>query len=54
MEKKKPRNNDLLAQIENQILEQQRLPPSQQDHTLQQNLHDKDQDLLAKEETYHI
>ena len=52
--KKKPRNNDILAQIENQILEQQRLPPSQQDRTLQQNLHDKHQDLMAKEETYHI
>jgi mRNA-degrading endonuclease YafQ of YafQ-DinJ toxin-antitoxin module len=52
--KKKPRNNDLLAQIEQQILDQQNLPPSRQNHTLQQNLHDKHQELLAKEETYHI
>jgi len=39
--KKKPNNNDLIAQIENQILVQQSLPPSQQDHNLQQHLHDK-------------
>ena len=51
--KKKPKNNDLLAQIENQILDQQSLFPSQQDHNLQQHLHDKHQDLMAKEEQYH-
>lgn len=51
---KKPKNNDLLAQIKHQILEQQNLPPPLQNHTLQQSLHDQHQDLLAKEESYHV
>ena len=52
--RKKPKNNDLLAQIESQILDQQSLHPSLQNHTLQQQLHDKHHNLMAKEETYHI
>jgi len=52
--KRKPRNSDLLQQIENQILQQQNLPPSLQDHTLQKNLQDKHQDLMDKEEIYHL
>jgi hypothetical protein len=52
--KKKPRNNDLLAQIETQLLDQQKLHPSQHNHTLQQQLTEKHQNLLAKEEAYHI
>jgi hypothetical protein len=52
--RKQPRNNDLLAQIETQILDQQNLAPLLQNHTLQQRLHDKHQDLMAKEETYHV
>jgi hypothetical protein len=30
-----PKNNDLLAQVENQLLQQQTLPPLLQNHTLQ-------------------
>ena len=51
--KSKPKNSDLLAQIENQILDQQNLHPSQQDHSLQEHLHHQHQDLIAKEEQYH-
>jgi hypothetical protein len=50
----KPRNSDLLAQIENQILDEQSKPPAQQDQSLQQQLTEQHQDLLTKEETYHI
>ncbi|KAG2575025.1 hypothetical protein PVAP13_7KG403040 [Panicum virgatum] len=46
--RKKPKNNDLLAQIESQILDQQSLHPSLQNHTLQQQLHDKHHNLMAK------
>jgi hypothetical protein len=52
--RKKPRNSDLLAQIENQILDQQSLHPSQQNHALQKQLLEKHQNLMAKEGTYHI
>ena len=46
--RKKPKNNDLLAQIESQILDQQSLHPSLQNLTLQQQLHDKHHNLMAK------
>jgi hypothetical protein len=52
--RKKPRNSDLLAQIENQILDQQSLHPSQQNRALQKQLLEKHQNLMAKEGTYHI
>jgi hypothetical protein len=52
--RKKPKNNVLLVQIENQILEQQNLHPSRQNHSLQQHLHDQHQSLLAKEEAFHV
>jgi hypothetical protein len=52
--RKKPKNSDMLAQIETQILDQQTLHPSLQNHNLQQQLHNQHQDLLAKEAAYHI
>jgi len=52
--RKKPRNNDLLSQIEAQLLAQQNIHPSQQNQSLQKQLTEKHQSLLAKEETYHI
>jgi hypothetical protein len=52
--RKKPKNPELLAQIENKILQEQNLHPTLENHTLQEHLHDKHQSLLAKEETYHI
>jgi endonuclease/exonuclease/phosphatase family metal-dependent hydrolase len=52
--RKKPKNTELIAQIETQILDQQSLHPSLQNHNLQQHLHQQHQNLLAKEEAYHI
>jgi hypothetical protein len=52
--RKKLKNNVLLSQIENQLLDQQKLHPSLQNHTLQQQLHDQHQSILAKEEAYHV
>lgn len=49
----KPKNSYMLAQLEQQLLHQQNLHPSLQKHTLQTQLHDKHQSLLAQEETYH-
>jgi hypothetical protein len=50
----KPRNSDLLNAIENQLLDQQSKPPSQQDFSLQQYLTQQHHGLLVKEETYHL
>jgi hypothetical protein len=44
----------MLAQIETQILDQQTLHPSLQNHNLQQQLHNQHKDLLAKKAAYHI
>jgi hypothetical protein len=52
--RKKPNNSDLLAQIENQLLQQQNLPPHLQNHNRQQNLHDQHQKRLTKEASYHV
>jgi hypothetical protein len=52
--RKKPKNSDLLAQIENQILDEQSLHPTQQNHSLQEKFHQEHQNLIAKEEKYHI
>jgi hypothetical protein len=52
--KEKQRNCVLIAQIEFQILQQQSLHPSLQNHSLQQQLHDKRHSLMAKEETFYI
>lgn len=51
--KKKPKNSDQLANIEAQILVQQSLHRSNQNHTLQHQLQQQHQSLLAKE-AYHI
>jgi len=50
----KPRNLDLLADIENQLLQQQSKPPPHQYFSVQQHLTQQHHDLLAKEEVYHI
>jgi len=47
----KPRNLDLLAHIETQLLDEQSKPPTQKNLSLQQQLTDQHQNLLAKEET---
>jgi endonuclease/exonuclease/phosphatase family metal-dependent hydrolase len=52
--RKQPNNNVLLAHVEAQILDQQTLHPSIQNHTLQKQLHDQHHNLMAKEETFHL
>jgi hypothetical protein len=51
---KKPKTSDQLHSIEAQILAEQNLHPSNQNHTLQHHLHQQHQNLLAREEAYHI
>lgn len=51
--RKKPSNTLLLTQVENQLLEQQSLHPTLQNHTLQHHLHQQHQSLLSKEASYH-
>jgi hypothetical protein len=51
---KKPKTSDQLQSIEDQILSQQTLPPSNQNHTLLHSLNQQHQHLLAREESYHI
>jgi endonuclease/exonuclease/phosphatase family metal-dependent hydrolase len=52
--RKKSKNSDLLAHLEQQIFQQQTLHPSVQNHNLQNRLHTQHQDLLAKESAYHV
>jgi hypothetical protein len=51
---KKPKTRDQLQSIEDQILNQQSLHPSNQNHTLLYSLHQQHQHLLGREESYHI
>lgn len=51
--KAKPRLSDQLAQVEDQLLQEQFKPPNQQDHNLQQQLTDQHQQLLVKDEEFH-
>jgi hypothetical protein len=51
---KKPKTSDQLQSTEDQILSQQNLHPSNQNHTLLHSLHQQHQHLLAREESYHI
>jgi hypothetical protein len=50
----KPKTSDQLQSIEDQILSQQTLHPSNQNHTLLHSLNQQHQHLLAREESYHI
>jgi hypothetical protein len=50
----KPKTRDQLQSIEEQILADQSLHPSQQNPTLQQQLHQQHQHLQNREEVYHI
>jgi mRNA-degrading endonuclease YafQ of YafQ-DinJ toxin-antitoxin module len=51
---KKPKTSDQLHSIEAQILAEQNLHPSNQNHTLQHHLHQQHQNLMVPEEAYHI
>jgi hypothetical protein len=51
---KKPKTSDQLQSIEDQILSQQALHPSNQNHSLLFSLNQQHQHLLAREESYHI
>jgi hypothetical protein len=50
----KPKTSDQLQSIEDQILSQQTLHPSNQNHSLLHSLNQQHQHLLAREESYHI
>jgi hypothetical protein len=52
--KKKPRLKDQLEAVESQILQQQMKPPQHQDFDLQQHLTQQHQNLLLKDEEFHL
>jgi len=52
--KSKPRIPDQLAAIENHLLQLQAKPPNQQNHSLLNDLTHQHQELLAKDEIFHL
>lgn len=52
--RKKPKLSDQLAQVEDQLLQEQSKPPQQQDFTLQEQLTEQHHQLLSKNEQFHL
>jgi hypothetical protein len=52
--RRKPKLDDQLQAIEDTILQEQHKPPSEQDFDLQQQLSQQHQDLLIKDEQFHL